>query len=289
MRIPIALCICLVIFSPLAAEGECEKLAVLDLGMDPAGGPTVAATINDHPETMLIDTGGAASMLTRTVSDQLALARRPLPPRLALTAHGVAIRESAIVKKLSFGGLAVSDLHFLVIPDGVVPASDAGTLALDVFASSDLAFDFALGKLALFAGGSCSSPPPLPDDAGYSAVPIHRDAFGHILSSADADGRPIEVLIDTGSSITHMNQDDARTALGWREDAVDSKPDARGNDLLVLKSLHLGSLDLGSVPVRLSSKPGPRQPRLIIGMNTLKMFRLFMAANTQTLYIAPAR
>lgn len=137
--------------------------------------------------------------------------------------------------------------------------------------------------------------------AGFRAVPLRASSVGHFHLSGAVDGRPVEILLDTGASNTVVDRSWA-TQTGYTLTAIAGSAagiGAAGLDLatvdravLTLGDVSLGemrliAIDLGGIQAQLKAS-NVAVPQLVLGADTLRRHRAIIDYATATLWVAPA-
>jgi len=262
--------------------------APLDLP-DPAQDPLVEATkkavdrrltvqvlINDAgPYPFLIDTGANASVISRDLAVSL-----DLPRRSPVTFHSIAgaeLVETVGVDRLTVGRRTRRGMRMSVLPSRYIRS--AGVLGLDWLGSQGLVLDFARNQMRL---GSVVRR----TDSLSVTVPIVSQRNGLHLIDASVVGASVTAFLDTGSTTTVgntalMHQTLRRRAASrdWADiQLLSLTGQVLQGRLAALKSLELGNLKLGNVPVVF----GPvhtfeywgltARPAILIGVDVLDVF-----------------
>jgi predicted aspartyl protease len=267
------------LFAAGAAAAPCTPVANLTLEPDWYGGPTVDVPLGGKDLSLLVDTGGARSMLTGSAVRDLKL--KPLP-----------IRGERVTL---YGGLEVTDWvkvqapglpsSFYVMPDARVPYALSGTLAPDFLSRYDVGFDFARARMSLFKPGAC----PVSD-----ATPMQQDETHHLIVTIELDGRKIPAMLDTGASRSDFSLETARRLFGTDlKEAPARRADCeRGVAVHTFRRLTIGGVtldhpDIVLVPDQVGGRP-PGSPRLVIGMGILRRLNLTVFYGRDRIAIRPA-
>jgi len=119
---------------------------------------------------------------------------------------------------------------------------------------------------------------------GNRIVAIKAGAHGHYFASAEVNGRPIDVLVDSGASIVALTYDDARRAgvLVRGSDYTQRVSTANGFARVapvVLDRISIGAITVRNVPAAVT-EPGSLATSLL-GMSFLaRLQRVDMRAGT---------
>jgi aspartyl protease family protein len=119
---------------------------------------------------------------------------------------------------------------------------------------------------------------------GQRIVEIKAGAHGHFYASAEVNGRPIDVLVDSGASIVALTYDDATRAGVSVRDSDYTQRVSTANGLarvapVVLDRIRLGAITVRNVPAAVT-EPG-RLATSLLGMSFLaRLQRVDMRAGT---------
>ena len=237
---------------------------------------TVQVLINDAgPYPFLVDTGANASVISSELAASLNLPRRD-----PVTFHSIAgaeLVQTVGVDKVSVGRRARRGLKMSVLPARFIRAP--GVLGLDWLGTQGLVLDFARNQMRLGSVVQRS-------DALSVTVPIVSRRSGLHLIDASVAGASVLAFLDTGSTTTVGNpalmQQTLRRRAASRDWADIQLLSLTGQvlqgRLAALKSLELGNLKLGNVPVVF----GPvhtfeywgltDKPAILIGVDVLNVF-----------------
>ena len=269
---------------------------------------TVPVTLNGVTRSMILDTGGAITQLSRSTIDELNL------PDFSSSAavydiNGRVSRRFATVKNLTFGDLHRNDAALMVWPEPIRPY--AGELAQDLLQPYDVDVDFATGELKMYAKGHCPGP------VGWtaSARAEMRNKGWHLHIPVTLDGHSYDGIFDTGSRHTIMRLPVAKRDFGLYPDSPGMAPfRAINGDPFLNGHLHnFGKLSFAGMTFeapevlivpdvmnrnadqsKIADNPTHRHnenlilPELSLGMDVLKHLHLFLSFGEQALYVAPA-
>jgi aspartyl protease family protein len=130
-------------------------------------------------------------------------------------------------------------------------------------------------------------PEPARGVARGRIVEIRAGAHGHYFASVEINGRPIDVLVDSGASIVALSYDDARRAGGYVRERDYTQRVSTANGLarvapVVLDRISIGDITVRDVPAAVS-EPGSLVTSLL-GMSFLgRLQRVEMRAGTLVL------
>ncbi len=286
-----------------AAEQQCNltEYTRVDMTYDRAGGPLIPATINGQTRSMLVDTGSIFSMVTAQTVDDLKLHEEQLPPRSFELIDGKPMNLMARVNEIIIGQMRGKDWSFLVMPQGEDVAPEwAGTIGPDITGNYDIEFDFGAGKFAMFSPDHCRGEVVYWTKDGYAALPVSlSDQDDHIRLTAMLDGKPVHVVIDTGTSTSIMNFGTAHELFGIAtNDPALKKVECAscGSDGPVtypFKTLSFGGVtvlnpNIDLYPDTLHYLGTSDEDEMIVGMSILRQLHLYLSYREKTLYVTPA-
>ena len=306
-RSALALIALLVAMSAPAAAQECtlKQLANVGLSYDRSGGPLVPVTIDGTSRSMLVDTGSIFSSVTeRTVAD-LHLQEEGLPAATFELADGTPMDRTALLQDFMIGHMRARNMPVLVMPQSEPGTNGwAGTIGPDIMTSYDVEFDFGGGRFALFSHDHCPGDVVYWTKEAYATIPI---AVGpndnHIRLTAMLDGKPVNVLIDTGTSTSAMNFSTARALFGItpgdptlvRLLCLTCAPDSpqSGAVRYPFKTLSFGGVTvhdprINLYPDTLRGLGTDERNQMLVGMSILRQLHLYIAYREKTLYVTAA-
>jgi aspartyl protease family protein len=128
---------------------------------------------------------------------------------------------------------------------------------------------------------------PAPTTARGRTVQIRAGAHGHYFASAEINGRPIDVLVDSGASIVALSHDDAQRAGVYVRERDYTQRVSTANGLarvapVVLDRVSIGDITVRNVPAAVT-EPGSLATSLL-GMSFLgRLQRVEMRSGTLVL------
>jgi hypothetical protein len=283
--------------------------------MEPDGvGHAYIPLVIDKPRRMVIDTGGARSVLYASVVEELKLptmdadeVARKNPYKIGQMV-GFAGDESntvAIAPSISFGSVKFDNPTFAVLADPrKPPLADneiAGYLGPSHLMTFDIEFDFAARRFNLYSQNHC------PLHAAYwapwyRAVGFLPTTSGHIEIQMILDGQVVMATLDSGAPVSSI---DAKAA--YRLFHLDKKsPDVEAKGHIAgrsdedgaiyahrFKSLSVEGVDIQNpklmlTPDLMSDWTSAHPPEVILGFREMSMLHLFIAYSEDAIYLTTA-
>lgn len=229
------------------------------------------------PFRFLVDTGSDRSAISSELATKLALA---VTSRALL--HS-ATGESQVAM-VTIGELTVSRKTVRRIEAPLLAAGDIGAdgiLGIDSLRAQRILFDFPARTLTITTGGA----PDFPNAEGVIVVRAQRREGRLVVTDAVADGKHVNVVIDTGSQVSIGNAA-LRRALDRRGNVEVVGPvelmsvtgqGLRG-ELVIVGELRIGDAIVTNLAMVLAEAHTFRQlgleesPTLLLGMNGLRSF-----------------
>ena len=277
--------------SALAADQQdcrLRRYAKLPMAMDEAGLINIPMTVAGKPVKMLVDTGGANSMLTETTAAKLKLHRAVLKG-IGFTSFGGRELEYYVEAPFSLGPGNVPSHSFILLPDDVVEPGDDGVISSDILAVFDVDFDFANSTLSLFLPHPCKGDAVWWTKGDYAVVPFKLDDWRHIDVTVKLDGKEVSATIDTGSSQSIMSLETARNLFGISDDQAN-----KSNGTYPFKTLAFDGVAVTNPSIKLVSDDrskimgGHWLPSLIVGMGILRQLHMLVSYKENEIYVTPA-
>ncbi len=307
--------------TPAVAE-ECNKplSLVTSVDMAPAEGNRevlVPVTLAGKPKLLLVDTGGAMTEMSPEVADELALPRA----RAAFQLFDVSGRMSNqfVHAGMQLGNLKADDMVFMLAPSGqdFGDTMVAGLLAPDILQHYDVDIDFGARKFNLLSQDHCDGKVIYWKADAVAVVPIKVMASGHILLPVLLDGKEVQAMLDTGAYNTTLSRPVAEEQFGLKMGAPDTPQTGTLTDrtaaatfhhvfpTLGLEGIAVSNVDVDILPdfikqvqrenaaPELGSHFAARgadetQQAMLLGMNVLRHFHIYIAYKENRIYITPA-
>ena len=167
--------------------------------------PVVLARVNGREGVFLVDTGAMVTAIDRGFADRAGLTDRLRQAGARINGKGDGV-EFARIRDLKLGDTAFANFHALLIDlsglENGLGAQPAGILGANVLLTAPITLDYAKGELRL--GGDTP--------AGTIALPA-RFKQGSPMILAEIDGRPMELLIDTGATVSSLRTGDTKAPV----------------------------------------------------------------------------
>ena len=290
-----------------------EQLGIID-SLDmirlPNGRPGTTVKIAGVPKTMLLDTGGYISGITRETVQELKL--QQIGNNRGLTAvNGASTDTLARLPFLEIGHrLQQQNALYYVLPNS--SAEFGGVLSGEFFKQYDADFDFGSAKLNFFSPDHCDGKilywkPPV-----VAVVPFTLDQSNHISFTMELDGRKVSGILDTGAANTSLNLNVAKNTFGVDVNSPDVQKvgEITGGYTAAVYRKQFMSLMVGDVTIEnpaidlvpdffvgaLSQAPKigslisdrqSRLPDLILGMSDMGKLHVYIAYKERKIYISP--
>ncbi len=235
--------------------------------------------INDQgPFQFMLDTGANTSCISNDLAHRLMLASTR--PAIVHTVVGARERPGVLIDRLEVGARTRRAVRVAALPLG---AQLDGILGVDWLKGQRLELDFRSDSIAI-----TRSKHEVSRD-GVAVVPARQNLGQLTIVDADASGKRIRAMIDSGSQMSMCNaplralvadanrralRDDTHPRVGLETVAGEQF----SGEMLYLPFLRLGGLQLGIVPLVYADVPvfdlwGLRQtPAIILGMDLLSQF-----------------
>jgi len=304
------------------ALADCNPLTLItsvDLTMDAdKTAALVPVTLQGQPKFLLLDTGGAMTVLTPQAADELKLDR--IRGNFKIFNVSGEMSDTFVHTSRVLGRLTAKDIVFVIQP-GSEPLGDdsriAGVLAPDILQHYDVDIDYGAGKLNLLSPDHCEGKVIYWKTDTVAVVPMHLMDSGHIQIQVELDGKPVLAILDTGAYNTTLTRPVAEHDFGLTMGTPDTPATGSLQDLKsatiyrhtfktlafegiavsnvrvdIIPDMNRGVLlenataDTGTHIVGVTQNEAS-QP-MLIGMNILKHFHIYIAYKEKKLYITPA-
>ena len=196
--------------SASAQDCALKQFTAVDLVGD-ATHPVVAVNIAGKTFHLLVDTAGVYSSLSDDIVSALSLDTHEIRNGGELyTTTGNVLRRYVNAPSFQIGIIQLD--HFSMIVGGRISDSIDGTLSTDFLDRFDVDFDFATKKMNLFSPDHCEGKVVYWAKA-YTDVPFKIEGT-HIQTDITLDGHSLTGVIDTGSSVSTIDEKTSASVLG---------------------------------------------------------------------------
>lgn len=301
------------------AWADCNPLSIVtSVDLMPAENKLaefVPVTINGVPKYMLLDTGGAFAEITGDAADELKLARRK--GNFELYNVSGKYSDEFTSASLTIGNLKADDTAFVISPGSNMFGKDSkvvGVIGPDILQHYDVHLDFGANKLTVLSQDHCEGKVIYWPASAVAVVPMRVLKSGHILFPVSLDGAPVNALLDTGATNTTITIPAVEKAFSFKLGSADAPygdalPDRPGSytykhtfKTLDFEGVAVGNLTVQIIPdvltdvtqntpelgTRLADrKRDEDKADMLIGMDVLRHFHVYIAYKEQKLYITP--
>jgi hypothetical protein len=277
--------------------------------------PYVPVTLNGRQKYMILDTGGAYSIVSPDTVRELGLSAF----RREFSESDIAGKTTdmfAVVNDFSMAQLVSHNARFLISPHKLSEKA-AGTIAPNFLEQFDVELDFGAHKVNFFSQDHCEGKVIYWPAAFAAVVPMRVTGLGHIYLRATLNGHEFKAVLDTGFTSSMLNMTDAQDVFGLTPQSPGVEPgdELNGDPTLKnyfyrFKTLTLEGMTVSEPRIQLlpdlmkarmdrSSHMEARLdtfdnsearglPALVIGYSILKHLHIYIAYKEQKLYITPA-
>jgi predicted aspartyl protease len=283
-RLAAALLSCLA-FAGGSAHADCApaRLSTVTGELLPDGRITVPVTVEDHPLSFLLDTGGVSTTIKWDLAREMGLPVQQSPRRLTGVAGSI-LNFVLAGENFSVGALRVENRP-IYVESRPLPFAD-GTLGADTLHDYDVEIDMTdMSRIgvSLFAAGYCA----LPEWLG-SPVAIDVVRGGHVRVPVKIDGIPVAAVLDTGAAISMISMR-AATRLGVRPNSPQLKPAGASGPYRIysypFETLELGGVTVKNPRIAIASEGVIPGNDLVLGIDALHGTRFTIAYGSSRLYI----
>ena len=255
---------------------ELSQAEILALETERFSRLTVPVTIQgEGPFRFMIDTGAQATVLSRSLADNLGLEDRSEALLVAMASSEMV--ETARVRDIGLGSREFSVAKAPVVDDRNIGEAD-GILGIDSLQDQRVLFDFENRQLAVARARD------LGGNRGFDIMVRARRNLGQlIIHRARIDGVSVAVIIDTGAQSSVGNMALAhrlrRSSLSTSALVTDING-AQVNSLVkVARKLTMGRAQINNILIAFTDGPTfaelglADEPALVLGMSELHLFR----------------
>jgi predicted aspartyl protease len=275
-------------------------------------GDLVPVSINGVARNFLLDTGAYVTQVQRPVAEALALPVQQGDTNI-YDITGKVSRDEATITDFTVGRLHGNDRTLPVSPDVASAPTSDGFFAMDHMLAYDIDLDFGTDKLTLYTQAHCPRVVPYWAMKATAVIPITLEN-NHIIVPVMLDGKPFRAWLDTGSTFSALDMDNATSLYGLAMGSADTPENGDLNEEPDLrtyahsfKSLTFGDVAISNPRITIippamkeslernrqsgpatAFKPRIDTPDLIVGMDVLRKLHLYMALTENRIYISRA-
>lgn len=253
--------------------------ALVRTGADRSDRITIPIRIGaSGPYDFIVDTGSQRTVLSRELATRLALAANDRVRVLSMT--GVSDVDTVTVPNLSFGSSKMTGLQAPIFSGDHIGAP--GLLGLDGLKRKRLVLNFRTGQMNITA-----SAPTVRERVDSDTIIVEaRTKLGQlILVDSNADGKKVNVILDTGSEYSIGNAALLKKLARKKPSAYSgtvSITSVTGDQLIgqwgIIHNIKLGGVTVKDVPVIFAEASPFKEldlqdkPALMLGINVLRGF-----------------
>jgi predicted aspartyl protease len=229
------------------------------------------------PYRFMVDTGSDRTTISRQLAQQLRL-----PPGSPAILHSITSASQVQTAKIPGMELGTRTLWLSDAP--LLEAANMGAdgiLGTDSLKSDRVLFDFTTETISILPGAKRL----LPEEKGTIVVQGRRKNGRLILTRADADGVPLDLVVDTGAQISVGNEALRRALLArgqlrklGQAELISVTGEKLVGDQLLIADLKVGGIAMRGLPIVFGDahafKPLglAKRPALLLGMNAMRSF-----------------
>jgi len=299
-----------------AAAEDCPPLRLLTsvqlVPMNDGREWFVPVEIGGMQKLMLLDTGGARTLLGEAAASELKLPTYQAQERLYNVTGSYIDKHTRA--ELKIGALRgnidfMVDTHFTWKNPDVI-----GLIGADILSRYDVSIDFGTGKMELLDSDHCEGKVVYWRPPALAVVPFKLINSATVVVPVQLDGQKVNAIIDTGAfnSTIHIDVAEKRfdvkpgdtdtPAIGGLNDRKDLTTYSHRFKQLAFEGVAVANPELMLIPDRLTKTIGSRvptgshlsevredvEPDILLGMNVLKHMHIYLAYKEKRLYITPA-
>jgi tetratricopeptide (TPR) repeat protein len=278
--------------TPAIAAEECSlpRVASIELISGPTEVPAIAGSIDGKLAHFDVDTGAVWSLLDSQLS--AGLTTKPLPDGMYFMDAADAKTTMAVTaKELAFGPFKLNKVDFL--------KSEATTLGANILKIFDVEIDPVEHKLNLFKHKPCDGSAAYWPHSDLVILPFRDRRDGWITFNVKLDGERLEAMLDTGAAMSDLDDRAARNSfdINVGDAGTQASGTARSATGQLIqqyrhqfKMLEIGDIQIGHPSLRIGGHGHDFwhqgvAPPLILGMQTLAPFHVYIAYQEHRLYL----
>ncbi len=281
------------------ALAQCRIPPVASFPLLAEGRPIIPIVIEGREATMLVDTGAEATSVTPEAAQLLNLPRDPSKYSVIGTVAGKEARPNVLMNHLQAGPLDFGRHSVPIVALGSANTFGgnlvAGLLGMDFFGAYDIEVDIPGHRITLYPPSACTpAEPPWPRGT-YVAVEAVATPRRRLLVPVSLNGIRLVALLDTGAQGELLTRLAARR-VGLSSMQIDAGPISHGISAgahtYPVRVFRFDSFGVAGETMRGVVFPvGDFQQDdadMLLGINYMRLHRLFIALSARRLFIQRA-
>src|SRR5215472_15179280 len=268
------------------ASGPCRLQAVAALPVTLAHNSIeVKGSVNRSDAWLMIDTGAERTLLTTTAVKSFLLAHSQRSATL-LTGVGGTVSDADVYADLQLGTASFQQR----LAEANIPGI-SGLVGADMLSDYDVEFDLPHGRFRLWHARGCRAV-DVPWVGPRSTMTIQVTGAGQLRVPVTVDGKPVNALLDSGSSLSLLRTVAARR-LGVAPADMASDPQLLvhgiGSGTVSVRLHRFNTLDVGQTRTAAPEigvgeiQIGPDD--MILGLDYLRSHRLWVSYQTGRIFV----
>lgn len=230
------------------------------------------------PYRFLVDTGADRTAVSRQLASRLKFVSAESASLHSVT--GVSTVSTATVPTLQLTKKEIRNINAPLLESDNMGAD--GILGTDSLRAQRVLFDFEANSLSIVP----SAVPDFRVEPGTIVIQGARRNGRLVVTQATANGRPLTVVIDTGSQVSIGNEALRKTLLGAKVlsgadqvELISVTGDRIMGDYMFVRELELGGVTLRNLAIVFANAHSFKQmrldgkPALLLGMNAMRSFK----------------
>ncbi len=254
--------------------------------------PVIQISIDGQQFNMLVDTGGAGSILTPAAMKRLGSAYAYGSMSEDVGINGTSSTAATITKNIQIGGITGSTAVFFVDSIGDDNPSDHvdGLIGEDILQLYNVALDFPNGRMQFYKKAVCAGGFPWAGD--FASLPFRLDTGYRPKITIYVDNHPFTAMVDTGgdTSVIHKTSIDSAgltpLATHGTEENVGLGGSTGKAELQQFATVSIGGETFGPSWLRVQDVKGLDDDEdALLGEDYLHTHRVYIANDTETIWL----
>src|ERR1700733_3834272 len=204
-----------------ASQGSAQScasnlLTSLVLTSYPGQVPTVAATVNNQPMDLALDSGASFGILDDASADKLGLKTEPALPPLGTLFGGIVVGRQTTTS-LRLGSIDKTQIVFGVTPFDGAGGGTRRILGADTLDRYNIEFDFGGREFKIYSQAPCNAGAIASVGVAPVAIELHAKKHDRFAVDFRLNGRDLSGFLDTGAQYSVMSLSMARDEFGLDE------------------------------------------------------------------------